>query len=159
MPHPIEIRPYGERDASATLAIFIDAITKTAAGDYTPAQVRAWARPKDSDRESWHASMQVRNSFVAQLTGEVAGFSNVSKAGYIDMLFVSPRFQRRGIATRLLAEAERRARLAGAPSLWANVSITARPVFEREGFSVEEVQHPSLEGVTLMNFSMRKSLR
>ena len=41
----VVIRPYGEADAAATLAIFLAAITETAAADYSPEQIQAWARP------------------------------------------------------------------------------------------------------------------
>lgn len=152
------VRPYRETDAAATLAIFIDAITITAAVDYSPEQVQAWARPEDRDAVSWHLSMSDRSSFVATVDDEVAGFSDVDEHGYIHMLFVAPRHQRMGVARALLAEAERRARAHGEGTLTADVSITARPFFERSGFVVEREQHPVRQGIRLVNFRMSRSL-
>lgn len=154
----VGLRAYGERDAAATLAIFLDSITQTAAADYTPAQIQAWARPASRDLETWHSAMNHRDSFIAVIDGEVAGFSDVAPDGYIDMLFVAPRFQRQGVGTRVLNEAERRAHQARAHSLWANVSVTARPLFECHGFLVEGVQYPSPTGIALKNYRMSKSL-
>lgn len=102
--------------------------------------------------------MLARNSFEAVVDGRIAGFSDVANDGFIDMLFVAPQYQRRGIATILLRECEARARRAGTPVLWANVSVTARPLFERLGFRVDRAQHPSRGGVTLTNYRMSKAL-
>jgi len=153
------IRPYEHSDAAATLAVFISAVTETASADYTPEQVQAWAQPGRRDAATWHAAMLARCSIVATIGGELAGFSDVSPDGYLDMMFVSPRHQRRGVARQLLAHLEAQARGEGTPALSADVSITARPFFERHGFRVEAEQHPVKAGVELTNYKMRKVLR
>ena len=150
------IRSYQRDDAAGTLAVFIAAVTETAAADYTVEQVQAWAQPQRRDVKTWHVAMQARNSFVATLGGELAGFSDVSPEGYIDMMFVSPRHLRRGVARHLLMHAETHARLVGAAQLSADVSITARPFFERHGFTVEAEQHPAKAGMELTNYKMSK---
>lgn len=156
-PH-VQIRPYERADAASTLAIFTAAITQTAAADYSPEQVQAWALPGHRDSETWNREMCERHSLVATVNGDVAGFSDVAPDGYVDMMFVSPQHQRQGIAHRLLGEIETEARRLGATELYADVSITARPFFERHGFIVESEQHPVRHGVQLVNFRMRKPL-
>lgn len=150
------IRDYRSEDAEATRAVFLQAVTVTAAVDYSAEQIAAWARPRSLD--DWAAAMERRAGIVAAVDAEIAGFSDVSVDGYVDMLFVSPRFTRRGIATALLAEIERRARDAETPALSADVSVTARPFFEQAGFVVEAEQHPVVDGVELTNFRMTKQL-
>ncbi|MFC7767026.1 GNAT family N-acetyltransferase [Leucobacter soli] len=71
--------------------------------------------------------MSSRGSFVATVDDEIVGFSDVAADGRIDMMFVAPEHQRRGVAGRLLAEAERRARTSGVAELYTDASITARP--------------------------------
>jgi putative acetyltransferase len=154
----IQIRPYQDADAAATLAVFLAAVTETAADDYTPEQIRAWANPAGRDLTTWHAAMLVRGSFVAMIDGDLAGFSDVSPDGYIDMMFVAPRFLGRGVAWRMVTHSEELARTLGAPDLTADVSITARPFFERQGFTVVTTQHPVKAGVRMTNFRMRKPL-
>ena len=154
----VVIRPYERSDAAETLAVFISAVTETASADYTAEQVQAWAQPERRDVETWHAAMLARNSIVATIGGELAGFSDVSPDGYVDMMFVSPRHQRRGVARQLLAHVEAHARSEGAPALSVDASITARPFFERHGFTVEAEQHPVKAGVELTNYKMRKEL-
>lgn len=154
----VAIRPYCLADAADTLAIFLAAVTETAAADYTPEQVRAWARPEERELSTWHAAMQKRNSYVATVNGEPAGFSDVDPQGYIDMMFVAPRFLRLGVARQLLAHVEAHARAARLTVLTAHVSITARPFFARYGFVVEAEQHPVMVGVQLTNYAMKKML-
>ena len=152
----IELRKYNSRDATATLAVFLAAVTETAARDYSPEQIAAWARPGQRELIDWDESRRTLNTYVAILDGNVAGFSDVSAAGYIDMMFVAPRYGRRGVGATLLSFLERST---PASVLAADVSITARPFFEAHGFVVEAEQHPRIVGVRMTNFRMTKQLR
>jgi putative acetyltransferase len=154
----IAVRRYRPADAADTLAIFLAAVTETASADYSPEQIQAWARPETRELTAWHAAMHARNSYVATVNGDPAGFSDVGPHGYIDMMFVSPRHHRTGVARNLLAHVEAQARAARMSVLTANVSITARPFFERHGFVVVAEQHPAMAGVQLTNYAMKKSL-
>ncbi|WP_309129629.1 GNAT family N-acetyltransferase [Microbacterium sp.] len=154
----VTIRDYRAGDAAATLRVFIEAITVTASADYSPEQITAWARPEQRHLDDWDRSMSARSGFVALVRGVVAGFSDVSGDGHVDMMFVSPASSGRGVGRALMREIEARARRAGTPRLWADVSITARGFFEHAGFSVQVVQHPVIGGVRMTNFRMVKTL-
>lgn len=145
-------------DAEPTLRIFHHAIRDTASADYTPKQITAWAQPEQRDISAWNQSMCRRNSYVAVLSDEIAGFSDVSEDGYIDMMYVAPEFARRGVARQLMTFLENQARSYSATQLTASVSITARAFFEAVGFHVEAEQHPVVNGVVLTNFRMTKEL-
>lgn len=154
----VGIRPYCLADAADTMAIFLAAVTETAAANYSPEQIQAWARPEARELPIWHAAMQARNSYVATVAGVPAGFSDVDHRGYIDMMFVAPRFLRLGVARSLLAHVEAHARAERLTELTSNVSITARPFFERHGFVVEAERYPVMAGVQLTNYAMKKNL-
>jgi putative acetyltransferase len=155
----VAIRPYRQADAAETLAIFLAAITKTASADYSPEQIQAWARPEDRELPAWHSAMQGRNSYVATVDDALVGFSDVDAHCYIDMLFVAPNYLRQGVARQLIGHLEAHARHQRLTELTADVSITARPFFERHGFTVEAEQHPVTVGVQLTNYRMSKQLR
>ena len=155
----VEIREYGSDDASATLAVFLAAVTDTAAADYLPEQIAAWARPGQRDLSEWDRSRLATNTYVAVVDGSIAGFSDVSDEGYIDTMFVHPRHGRRGTGRTLLSFLEDRARRFGAQQLSADVSLTARPLFEAHGFVVKAEQHPIASGVEMTNFRMAKLLQ
>jgi len=86
---PLEVRLYRSSDAAATLAVFLDSVTVTASADYSVEQIAAWSRREQRTVSDWDRGMR-RSSYVAVHDGEIAGFSDVSDEGYIDMMFVSP---------------------------------------------------------------------
>jgi hypothetical protein len=68
-----------------------------------------------------------RGGSCSATTGtEVAGFSALGDDGYIDMMFVAPKFGRRGAAGALLSHLHRIAAGASASELYTDVSITAQ---------------------------------
>ena len=156
---PATVRDYVPTDAAKTLTIFLDAVMLTASVDYSPEQIAAWAAPQDREINAWDNNRAERGTVVAVLDGDIAGFSDVNADGYIHMLFVSPRFGRRGVARALLAAIEVRAERLGAASLSTNASITARPFFEQHGFVVVAEQHPVTRGVSMTNYRMLKQLQ
>jgi putative acetyltransferase len=152
------IRAYEEKDASATLDVFLRAVTETASADYTPEQVAAWAGPKERDLAGWHRRRASSTTIVAEIDGRVIAFTDVSDTGYIDMMFVSPDVGRRGVATAMLAELRTFAQSRNLPELSTHASITARPFFERNGFIALEERHSTVYGVQLRNYRMSHPL-
>ncbi|MDZ8202684.1 GNAT family N-acetyltransferase [Microbacterium sp. SSW1-59] len=158
MAQHVEIRRYRSEDAGATLAVFLDAVTVTAAADYSPEQISAWARPQQRNSHAWNREMSDRNSYVALVDGAVTGFSDVTATGHIHMMFVSSRHARRGVASALLGRMETEAWTTGATALSADASITARPFFAHHGFVVVAEQIPAPAGVPMTNFHMVKDI-
>ena len=151
------IRSYRPGDTEELIALFRDTVRHVNLGDYTQAQVVAWA-PDEIDTASW-AERQARNeTFVAERDGEIAGYAELQDGAHIHMLFVHKDHQGKGVATALLARAENVARRSGARRLTADVSITARPAFERRGFRVVSPQTVTLRAVRFRNFRMEKPL-
>ncbi|WP_181149810.1 GNAT family N-acetyltransferase [Arthrobacter sp. MYb227] len=98
------------------------------------------------------------NTIAAVFGGEVARFSDVSEYGYIDMMFVAPRYGRQGVASALLSHLYERAVVEGVSELWTQASITARPFFERHGFIVAAEQYPITHGARMINYRMTRQL-
>lgn len=154
----VVVRSYLAKDARNTLDVFLDAIVVTAAQDYSPEQVNAWAAPHERTIDEWHAARARAATRIAMIGAAVAGFADIDSQGHIDMMFVHSRFARRGVATALLGDLETYARGASIRRLTTDASITARPFFERYGFVVVAEQHPVRRGVQLSNYRMSKSL-
>jgi putative acetyltransferase len=154
----IFVRDYRPADLDALIALFRESVRKIARHDYTQGQVMAWA-PDDIDRASWAARRSSRPTWVAEIGGVVAGFTDLTADGLIDMLYVHPTYQRRGIARALVERADSAARAGGLLRLRTEASIAARPVFERLGFRVVEAQTVILRGEALVNYRMEKLLR
>jgi len=127
--------------------------------DYTPEQIEAWVSRADLSRwrELFGSSLQFWLAADGE-SGIPAGFMSVNDTGYLHSMFVHPDYKRKGIATRLLNHAEMLASCFRVASLYAEVSLTARPFFETQGYKVEREQDVFVNGTSLRNFVMRKSL-
>lgn len=155
-PHRLSIRDYEPADAGATIDIFLRAIRDVASKDYTPAQIDAWAKVDDAKVwAQWRAS---RPTWLAICDGTPVGFSDLTPDGCLDMMFVHPEHQGKGVASLLLATVEKAAREQRLRRVFTEASLTARPFFERKGFIVLAAQTVEKRGQRLANFRMEKHL-
>lgn len=152
------VRPYGPADLDALIDLFRESVRRIAIRDYTEAQVKAWA-PDAVDRESWAARRASRPTWVAEIDGKVAGFTDLEPDGHIDMMFVHPDHQGRGVANALLNHVESEAARLGLGRLHTEASVTARPFFEKKGFRLVVPQTVSLRGQDFINYRMEKRVR
>jgi GNAT superfamily N-acetyltransferase/RimJ/RimL family protein N-acetyltransferase len=148
------IRRYEPGDAQPTQSVFERAIRITASADYPPAQIDAWS--SGTDPSTWAARRAMAETWVAEEDQSIVGFTDLGGGGHIDMLFVDPEAGRRGVASALLAHLIALALARGVTTLTVDASKTARPFFERHGFSVDAVQQVERAGVTLTNFRMSR---
>jgi len=149
------IRRYRSADLDAVIEIYQRAIREVASKDYSPAQVEAWAQV---DRDGFATRRLSRPTWVAVLGEERLGFTDLEPDGHLDMMFVHPAHQGIGVATLLCATVEAAATEQGIGRLFAEASLTARPFFERRGFSVIAAQQVEKRGQVLRNFRMEKSI-
>jgi len=117
----------------------------------------AWA-PDEIDMSIWATKRLSKPTWVAEIDGRIAGFVDLEPDGHIDMLYVHPEFTRRGVATALLAEAERAALRQGNTRMFSEVSLTARRAFEKRGFSELSSQQVTVRGQAMVNLRMERSL-
>ncbi|MEU4621912.1 GNAT family N-acetyltransferase [Actinoplanes sp. NPDC023801] len=152
------IRRYEATDAGDTWEVFRAAVHGTASRDYTPEQIRAWA-PPTVDEARWQGRRSAAHTYVACLNGAVVGFSDFTDDGLLDMLFVDPDVGRRGVARALITHILREAAAAGHQRLHVHASLTARPAFERFGFTVDATRLAEIRGQQLRNFDMSITLK
>jgi len=150
------VRRYVPADAAATAEIFLRAIREVASKDYSSAQVDAWA--KIDDAEIWAQWRANRPTWLAFCKTLPVGFADLKADGCLDMMFVHPDYQGKGVASLLLDTVEAAARESGRQRIFTEASLTARPFFERKGFVVLAAQTVEKRGQTLPNFLMEKSL-
>lgn len=153
----ITIRPYEAADAASVTALFRESVRKIASRDYSARQVRAWA-PDVIDEAVFGKRCESKSTWIAEVEGRIAGFVDIEADGHIDMLYVHPDFQRRGVARALLQHIEGSARALDLRRLYTEASITARPVFEAMGFRTIVPQTVTLRGEEMTNYRMDKRL-
>lgn len=99
-----------------------------------------------------------RPTWVADVDGRPIGFTDLEPDGHIDKMYVDPHYVGRGVAKQLLLTVEAQARTHSLTRLHSEVSLTARPFFERNGFRVVEPETVFRNGEYLNRFKMAKDL-
>lgn len=154
----ITIRRGTIEDLAALQQLFVASITQTCAGDYTQAQIEVWISSVE-DHLRWLHILTEQVVLVATWRGHLAGFVTLHQGNYLDLLYVDPNCQRLGVATKLLRAIETEAVSKNQAILHADVSITARPFFEKNSFQWLAAQTVIREGISLVNYKMSKALR
>jgi GNAT superfamily N-acetyltransferase len=153
----LQIRDFRSTDALDIIRLFYDTVHNVNARDYTSEQIDAWA-PAIPDEPRWHDRLRANFTYVAEANGQMVGFSELRRDGYIETLYVHHQHQSMGIGSRLLSEMETRARAVGARRLYTQASLTAYGFFQRRGFKLVRAQEVDLHGVQLRNFVMERPL-
>lgn len=151
----IKIRKYKESDARALWAIFYHTIRNVNIRDYSQAQVEAWA-PDNFDPEVWQRKMNSIAPFVAEIDGDIVGYTDLQENGLIDHFFCHHEHQGKGIGRSLMEHVLNVGKQQGVYKFYSEVSITARPFYERLGFKVVQEQTVEVRGQKLRNFVMEK---
>jgi putative acetyltransferase len=156
-PSPFQVRNYAPGDIDALVDLFRKSVRITAGRDYTQEQVLAWA-PDEIDRSAGSERCANSQTLVAELQNSLVGFAILESDGHLDMMYVHPEHQGKGIASALLEHVERFARRHGLARLYTEASITARPYFEHRGFRLIAPQAVSTRGQDFINYRMEKQL-
>jgi len=144
-------------DLSEMKKLFVETIETICKNDYSPEQITAWTLSvKQTDR--WIDKLLKQYFLVAQSQNKIIGYCSLEGNDYLDFLYVHKDFQQQGLANRLYNEIEREAIKRGSRILNADVSITAKPFFEKQGFKTPVEQKIQLNGVEIINFKMTKAL-
>lgn len=78
--------------------------------------------------------------------------------GHIDCFYCHKDYQRRGVGSQLYQAIEAKALELPVNRLFVEVSITAKPFFQRMGFAIVKEQTVDRRGETFTNFAMEKFL-
>ena len=151
----VKLRPYQPDDAAALLSLFRDTIRRVNSRDYDPWQIRAWASD-DINPADWTDRFFGRYVVVAEDAGQPVGFAELVADGHIDRLYVSADHQGQGVGRHLLEAVAAEARRLGLARLVVEASITARPFFEAQGFTVLNPQTVTCRGAEFINYRMER---
>ena len=152
------IRAALQSDAVELKNLFQNTVLAINRRDYLQAEVEDWA--SCGDDLSNIEDMIKTHYFIVTVNqqSEIVGFSSITPQGYLHSMFVHKDFQGEGIATMLLNEIEQYAITNGIIRITSEVSLTARPFFEKKGYIVEEEQKRKANQLSLTNFWMAKQV-
>lgn len=150
------IRAAQQSDVIELRDLYKNTVLEVNRRDYSQEEVEDWASCGD-DLSKIGKMIETHYFIVAvnQLL-QIVGFSSITPQGYLHSMFIHKKFQSKGIATMLLEEIERYAIAEGIKRITSEVSITARPFFEKQGYTVEVEQKRKANQLCLTNFWMAK---
>ena len=142
-------------ELSAMFKATLRAINKA---DYTPEEIEDWGSCGDNIQ---HLTDLITNLyFVVALneSDQIIGFTSIQKDGYLHSMFIHKDYQRKGVASFLLSMAEKFAKEHRIQTITSEVSITAKPFFEKKGYNVVYEQKRKANILCLTNYWMEKVL-
>ena len=133
LPKPA-LRPMLPSDAAYLAAIYRASVMELASDDYSEAQQEAWA--ETSSDPDFPVKLSNQLTLVATVASAPVAFISLKGPDHIGMLYVHPGVARQGVASMLYDAIEKLAAARGAKQLTVDASDTARPFFEKQGFTV-----------------------
>jgi N-acetylglutamate synthase-like GNAT family acetyltransferase len=124
-------------DALEALAVIRQSITELCVADHQHDQptLERWLRNKTPEHfENWCRDPD-SHIIVAELESGIVGVAALHRSGDIRLFYVRPGCIRSGVGRALLLALEAHARASHIPTLKLESSLTARPFYERFGFS------------------------
>lgn len=137
--------------------LFSETIDTICSYDYNSEQIAAW-KSSSGDQQRWHRLIENQYFIIAILNGKIVGFASLDQGNYVDVMYVHRDFQRQGIAQKLYNTLENEAKRQKSTFITADVSKTAKPFFETNGFKVTTEQIQIRNEVEIPNYNMQKQL-
>jgi len=145
------------QDLQEMLILFSETIATVCADNYNNEQIAAWVLSVNNHGR-WHRLIEDQYFIVAMLNQKMVGFASLNHGNYVDVMYVHKDFQRQGIAQKLYTTLEDEARRLERTFVTADVSKTAKPFFEANGFKVIAEQIQIRTEVEIPNYNMKKDL-
>ncbi|MDX6190721.1 GNAT family N-acetyltransferase [Flavobacterium sp. Fl-318] len=137
--------------------LFVATIKSVCQKEYNEQQIEVWTSGVNNT-ERWIEVIEKQFVLLALIENKIVGYGTLKNANYIDFFYTHKDFQRQGIANNLLTRLELEAKKRSSKTITSDISITAKPFFEKKGFIVKAKQKNIRSGVELINYKMEKNL-
>mgnify|MGYP000356537811 CR=1 FL=1 len=155
----MKLRTYTDQDAEQIAFLLRESVTELAGAFYTAEQVAVWAKSLPNAERIRKINETDRSTYVASdANNAIQGFIDLEPDGHIDYLYVSPSMAGKGLASKLYDLVEMHASELGVDRLYTEASEHACRFFRKKNFVLVERRDFEIDGVSIHNFSMKKSL-
>jgi len=152
MSKQLVIREVRASDAEKICQLCADTVRNVNKRDYSQVQIDKWAGRLEGV-ERMRSRLKEQTGYVATYADKLIGVVTRTNDGYLDLFYIHAQHQREGIGTELMHKLLEN--LTNGTTLISDVSITARPFFEKFGFQIVEQQTAEIDGISFVNFAMR----
>jgi|GEM_PF-2043899 len=143
-------------DAAELVRIAVSAITESG---YTDEQIAVWASGLTIEKIS--ACIENDLVLVVEQSSNILGFASLTEngetAGEIDLLYVDPKYSRRGVGRLLIRALEDTARQQEMSQIWVDASEPATYRLSQLGYHVHDRYKKTVSDVVFRNTWMLKS--
>ncbi len=155
---PATLRPFKQTDAGALPVIYREAVRTLGAEHYDAAEIAAWLTLAPTSEDYARRAFGSHTIWVAEIGGHPIAYADLEPDGHIDHLYCVPMAAGRGIAAALVLTLEAIAHDRGIDTLHVEASETARPLFERLGWTTVQRRDLRRGDVLVQNYAMRRDL-
>lgn len=153
-PGSLTLRDAREADLADLARIYADAVSRLGPEHYAPDAVAAWsAFARDARFRDFILGPR---TVVAEDDSGIVGFGGLGEDGHIASLYIRPDRARQGIGARILDELLRTGEALGIRRFHTEASEHSRPLFQRFGFEVVEVEVVERQGVQIERYRMER---
>lgn len=153
----VQYRSGNKDDLFQLQELFVESILNVSSKDYTEAQMNKWASGA-KDEKRWEEIISQQLVIVAESNQSIIGFGTLDRQNCIDLLYVSSKNLRLGIAKQIYLRLEKDAINRDVKKLVSHVSITARPFFESLGFALVRENLIKRDDVEFKNYTFEKNI-
>lgn len=155
----MRIRPYRQSDAADLVEIFRRSVEHIGPRDYSARQVEVWVARVPSEERMHERASDGRVTLVAVDDDDrVLAFGDLEEDGHIDFLYCAPEAAGTGVTSALYDELESIARGRRLGRMFSEASEAARRFFLKKGFVVTARRELEIEGVSIHNYAVEKTL-
>lgn len=144
-------------DESTLRQIFKDSILGISASYYSSSQLSQWAAVANNEAY-WLNLVKTQYCVIGLYKNIPAGYASLTENGFVDHLYVSTPFQRRGLGSALLQQIEIHAKRLNITQLETDASLVAAPVFKKMGYQIVKEYTKLFNGESYHNSILIKLL-
>lgn len=150
-------RHYCSNDYAEIVDLFYTTVHTINAADYSAEELEAWA---PSDKSDFFPEKLLAESYciIVEESGKILGIANATSEDKFDCLYVDKDSQKRGVGNLLANQIEQYCKGQGTERINVDVSLTARPFFEKRGYEILEQQIVLRRNQNIKNYKMQLKL-
>lgn len=153
----MNIEKYKSQYVEELAQLFTNTIHKVNRKDYTKEQIESWA-PTKIDYKKWENRFDKTKPYIVKSNNKIIGFFEFENNGHIDCFYVHHNYQRQGVGNIMMSKIIEIAEEKKLAEIFAEVSITAKPFFEKSSFVAQRKNIVKKDKVELVNYIMTKQM-
>jgi putative acetyltransferase len=144
-------------DTDVIRHIFQESILSIPSHYYTASQLLQWAAVFNNTAY-WQQLLETQTCILCLQNTTPIGYISLAKNGFIDHLYVTALFQRKGLGTALIQQVEAYAKTKSIQLLETDASLIATPLFKKMGYQLVREYEKHFNGEVYTNSILKKQI-